>query len=263
MKLYSRIYEAKCKPEEIKEDIIILHGLFGISDNWVGFARQFSKYHRIIIPDLRNHGQSFHNDSFELDDLVADLLNVINDNNSKSPILLGHSLGGRIAMRFALLYPELISKLIVVDISLRSVRKKPEHIAIINIMKSFPIDEMKSLEQIKDYLLKNIKHEKLRRIVLKNILKTSDSFQWKVYFKPLIKLFDKESEAIATDQVFEKETLFIRGGNSDYILDSDIAMIKEHFPNSEIKTIEGASHWVQADKPLEFIKTVISFIDKK
>jgi len=257
MKLYNRIYEAKCDTKDAKQDIIILHGLFGISDNWVGFARHFSKAHRVIIPDLRNHGQSPQSDSFELNDLVSDLYNLISENGSKSPILLGHSLGGRIAMRFALVYPELISKLIVVDMSLRSVRKKPEHIAIIDTMRNFPIDNMQSLEQINHYLEANIEHNKLRKIIIKNIRKTDSGFEWKIYFKPLIELFDKESEPIATDEVFEKEALFIRGGNSDYVLDSDIAKIKKHFPNSEIKTIEGASHWVQADKPLDFIKLVI------
>lgn len=257
MKLFYRVYEAQCGADKAKQDIIILHGLFGISDNWVGFARQFSKHSRVIIPDLRNHGQSPHSDSFELHDLVQDLYNVIEETKSKSPILLGHSLGGRIAMRFALLYPEHISKLIVVDISLRSVRLKPEHTAIIDVMKNFPLEQMQSLQQIKDYLVEHIKHDKLIKIVIKNIRKIDSGFEWKVYFKPLIELFKKESEPIATNEVFDKEALFIRGGNSDYILDSDIPKIKEHFPNSEIKTIAGASHWVQADKPLEFIKLVI------
>ena len=256
MKLFYRVYQAQCSADKAKQDIIILHGLFGISDNWVGFARQFSKHNRVIIPDLRNHGQSPHSDSFEQDDLVQDLYNLISETKSKTPILLGHSLGGRIAMRFDLLYPKLISKLIVVDMSLRSVRKKPEHTAIINVMRNFPLDKMQSLQQIKDYIAQHIKHDKLIKVVLKNIRKTDDGFEWKVYFKPLIELFNKDSEPLANKEIFEKEALFIRGGNSDYVMDSDIAKIKEHFPNSEIKTIEGASHWVQADKPLEFIKLV-------
>ena len=258
MKLYYRVYEAQCSADKAKQDIIILHGLFGVSDNWVGFARQFSKYSRVIIPDIRNHGQSPHSDSFEQDDLVQDLYNVIKETKSQSPILLGHSLGGRIAMRFALLYPELISNLIVVDMSLRSVRQKPEHTAIIEVMKNFPIEQMHSLAQIKEYLAQQIKHEKLIKVVIKNIRKTESGFEWKVYFKPLIELFNKESEPLVNDEIFEKEALFIRGGNSDYVMDSDLPKIKEHFPNSEIRTIEGASHWVQADKPLEFIKLVIS-----
>ena len=258
MKLFYRVYEAQCGADKATQDIIILHGLFGISDNWVGFARQFSKHSRVIIPDLRNHGQSPQSDSFELSDLVQDLYNVIDETNSNSPILLGHSLGGRIAMRFALLYPELISKLIVVDMSLRSVRQKPEHITLISIMKNFPLEQMQSLQQIKDYLEQHIEHDKLIKIVIKNIRKTKDGFEWKIYFSPLIELFNKESEPIAINEIFEKEAIFIRGGKSDYVLDSDIAKIKTHFPNNKIKTIEGASHWVQADKPLEFIKLIIS-----
>ncbi|MCK5847534.1 MAG: alpha/beta fold hydrolase [Bacteroidales bacterium] len=261
MNLFFRKYEAKCIKNEAKETLIILHGLFGISDNWVGFARHFSKDRDIIIPDLRNHGQSPQDDSFELNDLVDDLHLLIKSNNIISPVILGHSLGGRIAMRYALLYSQHISKLIVLDMSLRSVRKKAEHIAIINLMTHFPIDKMHSLSQIKEYLLSKGINARLMKIIIKNIRKTESGFEWKVYFKPLIALFDKESEPIATeDMIYQGQSLFIRGRNSDYVLDTDIPLIKKHFTESRIISIEGASHWVHADNPIEFIKTVDEFI---
>ena len=261
MELFFREYAARCSENEAKEDLIILHGLFGISDNWVGYARKLSTNRKIIIPDLRNHGQSPHNDSFELDDLVNDLHTLIKSNNITKPIIMGHSLGGRIAMRYAILYGESINSIIVIDMSMRSVRKKPEHLALISLMTQFPINEMDSLKQINEYLAEKDINARLAKIIIKNIRKTETGFEWKVYFKPLIELFDKESEPLVNDtDMFEKECLFIRGGNSDYVLDSDIPEINKHFPKAKISTIKDASHWVHADQPAEFMKSLDEFI---
>ncbi len=261
MKLFCRIIEARCAIENAKEDLVILHGLFGISDNWIGYARKLSANRKIIIPDLRNHGQSPNSDDFDLDMLVNDLHEIIIDNKCKNTIIMGHSLGGRIAMRYALLYPNFVNKLIVIDMSMRSVRKKPEHIALINIIKDFPLEEMHSIAEIKSYLSKKTISEKLNKIIIKNLKKTESGFKWKVYSKPLIELFNKESEPIAiSNEAFNDKALFIKGGNSDYILDSDFPLINKHFPNAKIISIEGASHWVHADKPIEFLSIVQEFV---
>ncbi len=260
MKLFCRIYEAQCEANDAQEDLIIIHGLFGMSDNWSGIARQFSKSRRVIIPDLRNHGQSPHHSAFDLSDLANDLHDIIIEHNCKNPIILGHSLGGRIAMKYALIHPHIPKNIIVVDMSMKSVRKRPEHAHIIDIIKNYPLSQKSSFAQIKEDLVYKVNSDKFISIIIKNIKKTDSGFIWKVNIDPLLELFNKPAEIIATDEVYNNTALFIRGGNSDYVIDSDFELIARHFPNFNVITINGASHWVHADKPIEFIKEVLRFI---
>lgn len=260
MNLYSRIYEAQCEAIKAKEDLIIIHGLFGMSDNWASLAKKFSKNRKVIVPDLRNHGQSPHNSAFDLEDLSGDLNDLIKKHNCKNPIILGHSLGGRIAMKYALTNPNITKSIIVVDMSMKSVRERPEHGHIIDIIRTYPLHQKTSYSEIKTDLIDRVSNIKHISIIIKNIKKTDSGFEWKVNIEPLLELFNKPAELIATDEVYENEALFIRGGNSDYVIDSDLELIEEHFPNYQLVTINGASHWVQADKPLEFIDIVLRFL---
>lgn len=260
MQLFSRVIEAKCLQCQAKEDLIIIHGLFGMSDNWVGIAQELSKERRVIIPDLRNHGRSPHSDDFNLELNINDLHELIIEHKCINPILLGHSLGGRIAMRYALTHTAEISKVIIADMSMRPAQLKPEHIALFRIMKNTSLENAKSYEEVKEILSKKIKKRRLILFLLKNIKKNKDGFCWKLNFLSIMQLFEQEPEAIATNEVFNGESLFIRGGNSDYLLDSDFEEIENHFPKAKLQTIEDASHWIHADKPLEFIEVVSSLI---
>ncbi len=260
MNLFCRIYEAQCEAQDAKEDLIIIHGLFGMSDNWASLAKKFSKDRKVIVPDLRNHGQSPHNNAFDLDDLSGDLKDLVIEHNCNSPVILGHSLGGRIAMKYALNNPNIPKSIIVVDMSMKSVRKRPEHGHIIDIIRNYPLHKKKSYSEIKNDLAQLVSNIKFISIIIKNIRKTDTGFEWKVNIEPLLELFNKPAELIAIDEVYNNDTLFIRGGNSDYVIDADLDLIEKHFPNYKLVTINGASHWVQADKPLVFIEEVLKFI---
>lgn len=260
MKLYKKVIKAQCGNEKSKTDLVIIHGLFGMSDNWVGIGKQLSKERRVIIPDLRNHGRSPHSEEFSVDIMVEDLVELLNDLQSTNTIILGHSMGGRVAMRFALLYQNRVEKLIVADMSMRPPKLKPEHWMIFQTMKDAPIENMKSYKEIESYLSKHIASHRLVLFILKNINKTKDGYGWKLNFKSLMSSFEEEIGPLAVDEVFDNPALFIRGGKSDYILDEDFDKINEHFPLTIKETIDGAGHWLHAEKPKEFIHLVKSFL---
>ncbi len=260
MKLFNRIIEAKCGRENTKADLVIIHGLFGMSDNWVGIGKYFSKDRRVIIPDLRNHGRSPHSDNFSVDIMVNDIVELLDDMAINKAIILGHSMGGRVAMRLALLNQNRVSRLIVADMSMRQPKLRHEHWMIFETMRKAPIENMRSYKEIELFLRKHIDNQRLVLFILKNIRKTKEGYKWKLNYESLINSFEKETEILATDEIFDNPTLFIRGGRSDYILDEDIDTINNHFPLAIIETIDDAGHWLHADKPKEFMHLVESFI---
>lgn len=260
MQLFYRNYPANKDPEHSQDDLIILHGLFGMSDNWVSIGKQLSENRRVIIPDLRNHGRSPHSDKFSTELMVSDIKQLTSDLNLSNPILLGHSMGGRVAMEFALTYPDMVSKLIVADMNMRPAKLRPEHWNIFEIMQKAPLQEMKTIQEIELYFLDQIKIKKLSLFMLKNIKKTKLGFEWKLNFPVLLESFKATSGSDFGNAIFDNPTLFLRGGNSDYIMPEDYDQIREHFSVSFIETIEDASHWIHADKPNEFVHLVKSFL---
>lgn len=260
MKLFTKVIEAKCGKAKAKTDLVILHGLFGMADNWVSIGRQVSKDRRVIIPDLRNHGRSPHSQEFSVDIMVEDLVELLDDLESTVTIIMGHSMGGKVAMRFALLHQNRVEKLIVADMSMRPSKLKDEHWMIFKTMKDSPIENLKSYTEIEDLISKYIAGQRLVLFIMKNIKKTKTGYGWKLNFKALMSSFEKEMEPLAKDEVFDNPALFIRGGKSDYILDEDFDKINRHFPVNIIETIDGAGHWLHADNPEEFIHLVESFI---
>jgi pimeloyl-ACP methyl ester carboxylesterase len=169
-------------------------------------------------------------------------------------------MGGRVAMRLALLYQNRVEKLIVADMSMRPPKLRPEHWMIFQTMKEAPIENMKSYKEIELFLSKHINSQRLVLFILKNIKKTKSGYEWKLNFKSLMSSFEKEIGPLATDEVFDNPALFIRGGKSDYILEEDFDKINEHFPLTIMETIEGAGHWLHAEKPMEFMHLVESFL---
>lgn len=258
MHLYHKHY-GRGKP------LIILHGLFGLSDNWVTFAKKISdEGFEVSIPDQRNHGRSPHNDTFNYLALTDDLMEFIEEHNIEDPVLLGHSMGGKVAMRFALENPEIIKKLIVVDISLRKYPPRNQHKIIIQAMRSIDFSKANNFRDIDKQLAEKIPEKRIRQFIMKNLYYRDNrqTLDWRINFEAIcdniLELFDGIDES----GTFEKPSLFIRGGNSDYVTDDDIKQIKTAFSHSDIRTIEGASHWVHAEKPQEFYHIVSSFLLK-
>lgn len=245
------------------QPIIILHGLFGISDNWVTYARRLSQQgFEIFVPDQRNHGQSPRSDNFNYLALTDDLFDFIDDNEIEDPIIIGHSMGGKVAMRFALENPRLVKKLIVVDISLKAYGPRKQHLSIIEAMKSIDLNKVKRRTEVEEHLKNFIPEEKIRWFILKNLArKDKNSFEWRLYFEGIEKSLSQMFDAIETSVKFQKPSLFIKGGASDYILHKDFEQIRYNFPNAEIITIENASHWVHVEAAERFYQLTSGFAE--
>jgi len=241
--------------------IIILHGIFGTSDNWFTYARRLSmEGFEVFTVDQRNHGQSPHSDTFNYLALTDDLFDFIDEHEIEDPILLGHSMGGKVAMRFALENPQLISKLIVVDISLKAYGPREQHKSIIQAMKSVDLSKVKSRKEVEDQINAIVPEEKIRQFVLKNLhRREKEEFEWRINIEGIEDNLDQLFDGIETIEKFEKPTLFVKGGASDYILLEDYDQIRYNFPNAEIITIADASHWVHVEAPERFYQLTMGF----
>lgn len=257
MKLFFRTFG-----EDHHQPIIILHGLFGISDNWVTFGRRIAAFgYKVYLPDQRNHGQSPHSDDFNYLSLVDDLDDFIAEHKIVDPIIIGHSMGGKVAMRYALESPEKIRKLIVVDISLRTYPPRFHHKQLIEAMKSIDFSTIKNRKEIEQQLQAKIESQKLVWFLMKNIQRLGkDGFAWRINLDGILKNLDQMFDGIQTTIKYEKPCLFIKGGDSDYITLSDYDDIRQNFPYAEIITIAHTSHWVHAESPEQFFQLVSGFI---
>jgi esterase len=241
--------------------LVILHGLFGISDNWVTIGKRLSKDFDVYIPDLRNHGQSPHSKVFNFHALVQDLVEFTEENNLHDITLMGHSLGGITSMQFALQYPSLVKKMIVVDISLRHNLNYDDHQRLINAMLSVDFSAIHKRSDVEKQLMKTVKSQRLCQFLLKNVYwRNKDTLDWRLNLAALNEALPLIYESPADEKPFTGPVLFIRGGLSGYILDEDLVEIYKKFPRAEIAMIPNASHWVHADAPEEFLVIVSRFL---
>ncbi|MDP3463042.1 MAG: alpha/beta fold hydrolase [Bacteroidales bacterium] len=257
MELFFRRYG-----HEGDQPLIIMHGLFGISDNWVTFGRRIAaEGFDVIIPDQRNHGLSPHSDSFNYLALTDDLLELIHELRLHEPIILGHSMGGKVAMRFALENPDMVYKLIVVDISMKAYGDRPHHRNIIEAMQQVDLINTKSRQEVEQQLEKRVREPRIRQFLMKNLhWKDKNQLEWRINLEGIARNLGEMFDAIQTETHYDKPTLFIRGGQSDYILPADYPQIRQNFPKAEIITIEGASHWVHAESPEQFYLLCSGFL---
>lgn len=240
------------------QPIVILHGIFGSADNWLTQARILSEHYRVFTVDQRNHGQSPHDNAFDYPVMVEDLSEFIQQHNLNDPIVIGHSMGGKTAMNFALAHADQLQKLIVVDIAPRFYNL--EHYVIIDGLKAIPIDTLTSRQEADEVLSKYVPEPDVRQFLLKNLQRKAEGgFTWKLNL-PVI---DKNLQNIGLDLQFsgkfEKPTLFVRGSKSNYVRDQDWPRIKEIFPTATLETLE-TGHWVQAEKPKEFVELVSQWL---
>lgn len=245
------------------QPLIILHGLFGQSDNWNTLAKNFAALgFEVYIVDLRNHGLSPHSDVWNYQVMSDDILDLINDANLEHVILLGHSMGGKVAMQFAVHHQELLDKLIVVDIAPKYY--PPHNLEVLEALNAVDFSIVKNRKEVETILAKYISDFGTRQFLLKNIYwKENGALDWRFNLKVITEQFGKTGEITPNDTACNKPTLFIRGEISNYILDEDLKFISDIFPLSTIETIAGAGHWVHAEKPKEFFESVSSFIMAK
>lgn len=238
--------------------VIILHGLFGFSDNWQTVAKALSASHLVITPDLRNHGHSPHTDGHSYPEMAEDVRRFMEEKWIYSCALIGHSMGGKVAMQLALTYPDFIEKLVVIDID--PGQSEDGHSAIFHTLFDMNLSKMKSRKEAERYLSERIPDAPTRQFLLKNITRNeSGEYSWKMNLPALWKHYP-DILAPVSGEPFQKPTLFIRGGNSGYIKPPETALIHSLFPLARIVTIEGAGHWVHADKPNELLGVLNEFL---
>lgn len=238
--------------------LIILHGLFGSSDNWQTHAKNFSEYFQVYTVDQRNHGRSPQSIDFNYDVLAEDLYELVNDLNINSFHLLGHSMGGKTAIAFAAEHEELITSLIIVDISHKQYPR--HHDVILKGLSSLNLGQITTRGQANKALAQYIDNEAVRQFLLKNLYWVEKGkLDWRMNLPVLSNDIDKVLEEVYF-RTIDTKTLFIRGMLSNYILDSDFDELNLKFPNSKIVSIENAGHWVHAEAPDTFSKTIIDFL---
>ncbi|KAG5668608.1 hypothetical protein PVAND_016544 [Polypedilum vanderplanki] len=255
------------------DNLIVLHGLFGSKNNWnslsKAFAAQTKPSRRIFAIDARNHGDSPHTEEHSYELMALDIKKFMEDQKIKKSAILGHSMGGRAVINFALKFPELIEKLVVVDISpVGKIGTSQSDIPLfIHAMKTTEIPNNYTIHQgraVADEKLKEIINEKsLRDFLITNLTKTeSGEFKWRINLDTLEKCFYEHIANFPdiTNMKFDGPTLFVAGSKSDYVKPSDEPVIKKIFPNSQIEFLD-AGHWVHAEKSSEFLSLVLKFLN--
>lgn len=255
MKLFYRKFG-----EGQEQPLLILHGLFGQSDNWNSLARQFSELgNAVYTVDLRNHGLSPHSEEWTYQSMSDDILELINDLDLKEVILIGHSMGGKVAMQFAMNSPELLKKLIVVDIAPKYY--PPHHGDILKALNAVDFNVVKNRKDAEALLSEYISDMGTKQFLLKNIYWKEDGLlAWRFNLEVITKKIETVGQETPNYSTCNTPTLFIKGERSKYILEPDLQEIRTLFPFSEIKSIDGAGHWVHAEKPTDFFETVSAFI---
>ena len=241
--------------------LLILHGLFGQSDNWNTLAKQFSEQNfEVFTIDLRNHGLSPHHQAWDYEVMANDIYEFIRDYNIQQPILLGHSMGGKVAMNFALNYDGILDKLIVADIA--PVQYPAHHHEVLFALNSVDFNNVKSRKEVEEILANSIHDFGTRQFLLKNIYwenSAENKMNWRFNLKVITEKYNEILSEVNHKSSLVN-TLFIRGEKSNYILDEHIDGITERFPNSKLVTIPNAGHWVHAEQPKLFFDEVIKFI---
>ncbi|PIB37257.1 alpha/beta hydrolase [Reichenbachiella sp. 5M10] len=240
------------------QPLIIIHGFLGSLDNWLTLGKRFAENFQVYLIDQRNHGKSFHSEEWGYEKMVEDLEYFIEELEIENPILLGHSMGGKTVMQYTAFYPDKVDKLIVADIGPKSY--PPHHQKILEGLSAVPISALESRQQAEEVLQQYVPDLGTRTFLMKNIQRSGEGFSWKMNLPVLSEQIEKVGEALSHHLPIETETLFVRGGNSNYILDEDWSEIEEIFPHAELETVANAGHWLHAEQPDDFYNKVMNFI---
>lgn len=242
------------------ENIFILHGLFGSLSNLSALAASLQKYQQIISVDLRNHGKSPHSASMSYQEMADDLFELADHLNIKNFSIVGHSLGGKVAMACALQQPLRINKIVVADIA--PVSYSDKHSQVFSGLKALAAQTIKSRKDADLLLTQYINAAEVRQFLLKSLQKKGDQYQLQFNLPSLINNYASIRGWPAFDHTFDKDVLFIKGGNSDYITVENHREILRFFPNAKTKVIEKTGHWLHAEKPNIFNRLVSQFFIK-
>ncbi|MFD0931628.1 alpha/beta fold hydrolase [Psychroflexus salinarum] len=253
MKLHSKV-KGEGQP------LIILHGFLGMGDNWKTLANSYAKEgFEVHLVDQRNHGRSPHDEAFSYDLLAEDLKQYLEEKSIDSASIMGHSMGGKTAMRFATMFPDQVNKLIVVDIAPKYYA--PHHQQILDGLTKISEAELSSRSDADELLANYISEKPIRQFLLKNLYwKTQEVLNLRLNLKALKQNIEEVGKGLPQNAKYSGETLFIKGGKSNYIKESDKSDIASHFENFKIKSIENAGHWIHAEKRKEFFSLSLDWL---
>ena len=238
--------------------LILVHGLLGALDNWRSMSKRLATRYRVYSVDLRNHGHSPHSEMMNYSVMAQDLSEFFNAHSIESAFILGHSLGGKIAMQLALESPARVDKLIVADMAPKSYL--PVHRPLLVTLRQLNLGRLKSFVDAEAALAPAIGDAALRQFLIKNLERARDgSFHWRIALDSIIANYDELIKAIRSDNRFDKPVCFLRAGRSEYIEAGDLTLIREHFPCAELRTIADAGHWLHIEAPDEFFRIVTDF----
>lgn len=252
--------------------LIILHGLYGSSDNWISIAKNIARSFTVYLPDQRNHGQSPHSDLHDYESLSKDLYELTEDLHLNKFFLAGHSMGGKVAVRFVREWPEKIAGLAIIDISPFTASDPDktfynQHKKILDTILSIDASHLSSRSEADGLVATKIDSEKIRGFILKNLYRTNDNlFSWRLNPGSLLKNLDNIMDGIPrpteeTVPLTGFPVLFLKGESSGYIPESDFSDIRRIFPAAEIIIIKDSGHWIHTDRPDEIEKSLLSLLN--
>jgi esterase len=241
------------------EPLVLLHGLFGSADNWFSVAPKLAEKFHVIAADLRNHGQSPHDAKMNYPLMAADVDELFAACCITSASVVGHSMGGKVAIELALDFPQRVKELVVADIAPRAYSRS--HDNILDALLALNLASFKSRQDIEHALAAAIPSLSLRRFLLKSVGRDDDGrFFWKMNLHGIAANYGSLCEPVGGGTSFARPALFVRGGKSDYITLADEAEIRQQFPVATIQSIPAAGHWVHADAPQEFTRLLLDFL---
>lgn len=239
--------------------LLIVHGLFGSADNWGTLAKKLALSHTVYLIDLRNHGRSPHSELMNYDLMADDLFELINEEKIDKPILLGHSMGGKAALEFSEKYPNILQKLIIADIGIKAYPM--HHDIILKGLQNVNLDKINTRQNAQLALSEFVKEIGIQQFLLKNLYWIEKGkLAWRMNLSSITKNIHEVLKEI-TIKNNHLPTLFLRGELSSYIVEGDYPELLKKFPNSEIKTIKDAGHWLHAENPKDFLEEVVNFIN--
>ena len=236
-----------------------MHGLFGSSDNWLSLGKVFAQKYRVIMVDMCNHGNSPHSETWNYEAMAQDIYALSQKLALGKFALIGHSMGGKTAIKVVDKYPEIVSRLIVVDIALKAYPIRHQH--IVDGLLSIDLEDLSSRKEADEQLAKYVPQLGVRQFLLKNLSRNDQGkFVWKLNLPSIRDHLENVGEATYPIDKVALPSLFIRGADSDYVLESDVKEIDQNFANYALETIDNAGHWVHAEQPKAFMEVAMQFL---
>ena len=241
--------------------LVICHGLFGMLDNWQTLARRWAEHYTVTLVDLRNHGRSLHSEAMDYELLATDVATFCEEQNIHRCYLMGHSMGGKVAMQTALTYPDLVERLIVVDMSPRQYRRGHDDVfAALNAVDPATLSDRKEAAA---RMSEHVAHPAVQLFLLKNLARDpAGGYRWRMNLPAIEATYETLIGPVGLPgDEFTGPALFVRGSKSGYVQDDDLPLIEVLFPRAQLMTIQDAGHWVHAEAPEAMYAAVVAFLE--